>query len=313
MKSSLVLIMVLSGLGFLPSSFSKFYIYVKQYMSWFNAQTYCRTQYTDLASVQNGQELSQLSQLIDSRLHVWIGLCPDPDSWRWSLQNPVYYGVGEIGFRLWAAGEPNEAYYHKACVAMGSSGEWVDLFCDSIYPFVCYDGTTGTFVFVNQAKSWINAQSYCRQNYTDLASVRNQADNDQLVMLASGNPWSTHIGLYRDSWKWSDGSSAPFTNWDPGVTPTAAYVDMCVASYQGKWINIACNAQMYFVCFVDLAMRKHVVRVVMKNNDSSVEMEELKDDILQKFAQALQDQGLTVDLHLGWVTLPNENVFYAAS
>lgn len=116
-------------------------------------------------------------------------------------------------------------------------------------PFV-FSGTSGTFVFVHQAKSWINAQSYCRQNYTDLASVRNQAENEQLVALASGNPWSTHIGLYRDSWKWSDGSSAPFTNWDPGVAPTAAYVDTCVASYQGSWINVGCNAQMYFVCFV---------------------------------------------------------------
>lgn len=108
-------------------------------MNWFDAQTHCRTQYTDLASVQNEQELAQLDLLIDSQLHVWIGLCPDPDSWKWSLQNPAYYGVGEDGFRLWAAGEPNEAYY-KDCVAMGSDGQWVDLLCDTIYPFVCYDG-----------------------------------------------------------------------------------------------------------------------------------------------------------------------------
>lgn len=106
---------------------------------------------------------------------------------------------------------------------------------------------SSSFVFVYLAMSWTGAQQYCRDHYTDLASVRNQTENDQMKKMTVLT--YTWIGLYRDSWKWTDGSPLSFSNWVPGLAPTAAQTDTCAASDVGKWINLGCSVKFYFACF----------------------------------------------------------------
>lgn len=110
-------------------------------MSWAAAQSYCRSKYTDLAIVDNEEELAQLSQVIGGFSNVWIGLRPDPDAWKWSLENQDYYGEGEADFRMWGAGEPNGGLsYYKMCVAILRTGDWNDQLCNMLQYFICYDG-----------------------------------------------------------------------------------------------------------------------------------------------------------------------------
>lgn len=100
---------------------------------------------------------------------------------------------------------------------------------------------------MTQSLSWAAAQSYCRAQYTDLASVRNQAENDQIRTLIQ-SPY-TWIGLYRDSWRWLDGSANTFSNWDTNY-PTSVTSDSCLVSLYGRWRNYGCSSAAHFACFV---------------------------------------------------------------
>uniref|UniRef100_A0A8C2A671 C-type lectin domain-containing protein n=1 Tax=Cyprinus carpio TaxID=7962 RepID=A0A8C2A671_CYPCA len=65
------------------------------------------------------------------------------------------------------------------------------------------------------AKIWTDAQSYCRQNYTDLPTIHNSEQNNQInqILLSGYYIW---IGLFLDSWEWSDKWSLFFRHWAAG-------------------------------------------------------------------------------------------------
>lgn len=137
----IILSIIPTGLCFLPSCFPRLYINVPIGKIWSDAQTYCRSKYTDIAAVRNEKELALLTERIETDYYVWIGLHSGPEAWRWSLENPNYYGTGDAGFRMWAAGAPflNETYC-KVCVLMQSNGGWTDADCNNMSPFICLDG-----------------------------------------------------------------------------------------------------------------------------------------------------------------------------
>uniref|UniRef100_A0A667XP16 C-type lectin domain-containing protein n=1 Tax=Myripristis murdjan TaxID=586833 RepID=A0A667XP16_9TELE len=108
------------------------------------------------------------------------------------------------------------------------------------------DRTKGSsrWILVNKDKTWSEAQSYCRQNYTDLASVRNLAENEEIKGLISNSSW---IGLFRDVWKWSDGSAMSFSKWHDNQPEGGD--EHCVVSLRGKWHDYLCSNRFYFVCY----------------------------------------------------------------
>ncbi|XP_071389064.1 fibronectin-like [Centroberyx affinis] len=258
MAYGLLILLLTGALVNVASAQSRQYHFVSTQVNWTTAQSFCRETYTDLATIENTADLSAVNSTTSSYAgKAWIGLYDDlVNSWRWSLNDSSFYGEGETEFRNWYISQPNNLRGQQYCVELftGSPffGTWGDTECSTTRPFVCYNGTVDgniTFVKVRDQKNWTEAQRYCRENYVDLASVRNRTENDLITALAGVDfVW---IGLYRDK-LWSDGSTSLFRHWSSGQPDFASDAEQCVASSfsdPGGWSDDDCSLSLPFICY----------------------------------------------------------------
>uniref|UniRef100_A0A3Q3H1G7 Macrophage mannose receptor 1-like n=1 Tax=Labrus bergylta TaxID=56723 RepID=A0A3Q3H1G7_9LABR len=309
MEGTTCLFLLLSGLFFLPVCFPRRYILIREALTWTEAQRYCREKFTDLASVSSEQESEQLREATEEHDedHLWIGLYDDIDSWRWSLEEEGYYGEGEAEFRKWHSKVYNNFQGTQTCVLISQDGTWNDLICTASYQFVCYSDSSSSFILVTEPKTWTDAQRDCRERYTDLASVRNQSENDQIKGLLKKAPGSAWIGLHRDSWGWSDGSPYSLRKWATG-RPISGFRTPCTVLHKGLWEDMNCDAEHYFVCQGD-PVKKRVLRVQVTRKDSTVNLEEAAAALLWQFRDRLKEHGLREDVKLTWRKQPDGMIF----
>ncbi|KAK7143322.1 hypothetical protein R3I93_014469 [Phoxinus phoxinus] len=253
---------------------SREYHFVNESKTWTEAQRYCKQNYTDLATIDNMEEMNSLINTVNGSYNgsAWIGQYDDVNSWRWSLQNNDFYQEGERDFRNWYH-EPNNAGIEQ-CVYMDTNGNWYDSSCGNYNTFVCYDGRENAsqkYVLVTERRTWTGAQSYCRERYTDLASVRNETERQQILNVTryyygygnGYNGYNVWIGLHRNR-LWSDQSSSSFTYWLPYTPGDVAQPDNganvqgqrgnqhCTAvslKYSGQWTDEGCFASLPFFCY----------------------------------------------------------------
>ncbi|XP_041864694.1 macrophage mannose receptor 1-like [Melanotaenia boesemani] len=105
-----------------------------------------------------------------------------------------------------------------------------------------------SFMYYEEDKTWKEAQSFCREKHTDLATIRSEEEN-QLIRENQG--W---IGLYREDanspWKWSRGDkNATFFNWDNNE-PNNEKDELCVVTWnKDDWKNDNCWKKYNFLCY----------------------------------------------------------------
>ena len=109
------------------------------------------------------------------------------------------------------------------------------------------------FVFVTPRMNWFDAQRYCRENFIDLATVRNNTENQQIHNLVLTRNWAW-IGLYRDPdsflYNWSDGSAYSLTTWgDKHSVSGSLRSMMCGVQESNQWTFKSCGERFPFVCY----------------------------------------------------------------
>lgn len=109
--------------------------------------------------------------------------------------------------------------------------------------------------FINIKKNWTEAQRFCRENYTDLATVNNADEMNSLFKTIANVSYDVYIGLYRSEefrWHWSlpdSYSEETFQNWRDKQPDVNNNEGCAVMDNSGKWFNISCDSQRQFVCF----------------------------------------------------------------
>ncbi|MGH0137945.1 UNVERIFIED_CONTAM: hypothetical protein FKN15_030372 [Acipenser sinensis] len=215
------------------------YHFVKDEKSWFDAQSYCREKHTDLATIESQEETEKVLNISAGFTDAWIGLYYDKENWQWSNgDNVSYYN--------WASS--------LNCTSVNSDGEWVDSDCNkTTYSFICYNETRESYILIDHPKTWYEAQQYCRENYTDLVSIKNNDEDKKIKEEAKGS--AVWIGLFNNPWKWSHkGEYSSFHNWNKGE-PNNVGNNICVEMYgtdkkeRVKWNDAGCNYTLPFFCY----------------------------------------------------------------
>ncbi|XP_046723095.1 C-type mannose receptor 2-like [Silurus meridionalis] len=243
------------------SSISHQFYFINENKTWTKAQKFCRENYTDLATINDMEDIHSLLNTTKGNYTglAWIGLYADVENWRWSLEDDAFYKEGEREFRGWYH-QPDNYNGKEMCVSMSHNGEWFDQPCVWRLGFVCYNSTNNTYVQISEGMTWEEAQRYCRAKHTDLASVRNESELQQILNITQG--FEVWIGLYRNR-LWSDRSNSTFTYWRPEIqnyyiaepnnglySYGQSKAQHCTAlDSSGKWTDENCFSSFPFFCY----------------------------------------------------------------
>ena len=95
---------------------------------------------------------------------------------------------------------------------------------------------------------WTDAQHYCREHHTDLLSVRNPTENQEVQSMVPAGKLAW-IGLLGDSWRWSDGGHSLYRYQWQGLVDNLGEGPNCVYIYNRKWSVRSCDTKSMFLCY----------------------------------------------------------------
>ncbi|KTG44531.1 hypothetical protein cypCar_00018106 [Cyprinus carpio] len=310
MEHKLFTLLILIGFSTAPvlQQSMNMYYFVSELKTFAEAQLYCRATYTDLATFENTDDLDTLQTDQVTYTGAWIGLMETGNFyWHWALADRRFYKDGEIKYRNWAAFEPDDGL-NQDCVIMTYKGQFQNTNCLDPFNFICYDVNSPEqrYTYISFLYTWRGAQRHCRLYYTDLVSVRNLDENNQIMDLIPTLGFA-YIGLFKDDFAWSDSSMSSFRNWDL-LQPD--FLGECVALTDNKfWKTELCGKLKPFFCYRSVAgMKRQILRLEVKSalnvNDPDMQM-----TILAEIQQRLQKLGVTNVTKLEWRAAANGMVF----
>uniref|UniRef100_A0A672LKX4 C-type lectin domain-containing protein n=1 Tax=Sinocyclocheilus grahami TaxID=75366 RepID=A0A672LKX4_SINGR len=110
-------------------------VLIEEPKTWPEAQSYCREEHVDLATVQSAEDRAKLkvaANAVNFQSVAWIGL--HIVVWRWSYQ------LTPISYSMWDSSQPDLYHTIEACGAVHSNGRWGDRYCTTQDNFFCQTG-----------------------------------------------------------------------------------------------------------------------------------------------------------------------------
>ena len=110
---------------------------------------------------------------------------------------------------------------------------------------------SGKYKFINQQKTWYNADQYCKQTFgTQLAIIKNAYDNNLAAQACQGHEcWFGANDRSREhKFKFSNGESVSYTNWAPHEPNNLGNEDCVEIRGNGQWNDNNCHHKRPFIC-----------------------------------------------------------------
>lgn len=100
-------------------------------------------------------------------------------------------------------------------------------------------------MLIPEQKTWFEAQLYCREKHTDLVSISNEEENQQVQNEGkkSSNPF--WIGLLQDRVEWSDGGQSAYRNY----TERSREGDYIFMLQDGSWKRSKDDINQRILCY----------------------------------------------------------------
>uniref|UniRef100_A0AAY5KNR7 C-type lectin domain-containing protein n=1 Tax=Esox lucius TaxID=8010 RepID=A0AAY5KNR7_ESOLU len=228
------------------------YQFVDKNMTWTEAQSYCRNNYTDLATIDNTEDMYRLMKSVNGGFTngAWIGLKEGErmGTWQWSDQS-------NCSFRNWNIGQPDNQGGDQTCVVtwMNVTGPWDDMKCNA----------TGMnkVILITEKKTWTDALNYCRENHDDLVSVLSEEVQKGVEFMAK-KASTPHVWLglrytcTLNIWFWVSGEPICYSKWSPG---NGTCIEDCGRTRVGRtgavetdgphhWVSLPDIEQLNFIC-----------------------------------------------------------------
>ncbi|KAM9723734.1 E-selectin-like [Menidia menidia] len=265
------------------------YHYVDTPKSWTEARQFCREKFTDLATFDSMDDISRLKADF-SYSWAWFGLWDDPENWKTSMGSDTnswrWSATGETsrtGYQNWESRNPDYWAANETCVEMRDYGKWLDMKCEETREFICYnvsETNKKTYFHIPTSKTWQSAQQHCREHFTDLAMIENEAENTEANKVKPSG-YGYWIGLYRNPWTWSDGSQSSFRNWHPTSKNNYELKQHCgEETPQHEWGDDNCDVKKPFICH-EVLRRNTVVRMTTEA-DVDLSDPHIQSQVLQK-------------------------------
>ncbi|XP_053537654.1 macrophage mannose receptor 1 isoform X1 [Ictalurus punctatus] len=259
MGSAVNFILLLSAGLWAPAlSASRQFYAVEENRDWSEAQTWCRENYTDLATIENQEEMDAVKDLLKGKGgNFWIGLKQNQTYWHIYKNRSWYWSDGApYNYTYWQNGEPNNEEGDNCVEVYSGNNTWNDAGCHHHHSFVCYKKRTPLTV-ITEKKTWREALRYCRQNHVDLVSVDSQEMQDWVEVVTKNVYSDMWIGLRHTCalgfWYSVKGEMICYQNWAPG---NGTGVEDCgdvertgaVLSESKKWVSLPQTHELYFIC-----------------------------------------------------------------
>ncbi|XP_022518193.2 macrophage mannose receptor 1-like [Astyanax mexicanus] len=172
---------------------------------------------------------------------------------------------------------------------------------------------TPQFYVVNYKLNWTEAQKYCRESFTDLATTENQEEMDAVKAALNGKTGHFWIGVRQQpglsiiNWIWSDGrGNSSYRNWYPGQ-PSNPVGDSCVqlwSEYGFQWNDVSCHWPDAFVCYDEIPLVlikqnktwREALRYCRKNH---VDLVSVENETVQNWVEIIAKNASTDNVWVG--------------